>query len=817
MNAAVSGVSLTTIIALIRKEVDGAQKAGKDGKAGATGPKGERGAKGDTGPAGKQGPKGGDGKQGKPGKDGKEGKDGQDGVGIERIEQDVDDAMVVHMTDGTTYTIEMPWGEGSKEVHYKVSGGGGGTIDLSDYVPRPDSNDPTIQDKWLVYREPSNSDQGEWAIATTDLIETNPDVTFRDKKGRFARWPEEMEGLDNQLKVNRWFYDKVIDLQNSLKDFGFTEVPNGFRTLKHDPSLLSHGGPVASDELLILNVAIADCTGDPCQKLVFVAPEGKELISHYEETQQEAIFKIVQIDSEGEMIRQTMRGKNGGSMTGDVYSVECDEVYGDDLIDGLECEILVRTSAAITGEWVENNFVHRKGGDSMEGPLTILAQDVTDSRATKKINTLGVFSASQGSALRLGTTRDRVYIGHDDTSFNGPVKIDEIHEKSANNGIEIHNQLWMKSHKISGLADPESSQDAVNQRTLTAAINAIPAPPETDLTPIQEDIDDLEDRVSILEQALTQGEYRRQEETYPDVAGEFTTLNGSGSPNAIIANIRTIWVADKNKSGSNVNLAGFNGTALHFLDEEGERYTFTVSGKNNGAPDANGITYFNFSVSSGVHTGGKTVMMTGEKLFLELPGLARSITTANLPLENPSDTRILTGLETQADANKVIAETLNKLVDEDLNPIAGGSSVTHTMLGKGGWGRSLDELATDKFIGFDYNGSTYNNLNQYTMGIAVAQRFGNEYTEGLEWKEGAYVEVFDNSGNLIFCEEINRVEHDAKGYMRLHWEWMPTMYIATSLKYGDQLMLKITGLTGDVKQSRNSPMAPPLDDPDIGE
>ena len=103
MNAPATGISLATIIALIRKEVDGAQKAGKDGKPGkdgAQGPKGERGPKGDTGPAGKQGPKGNDGKQGKPGKDGA---DGEDGVGIERIEQDVDDAMVIHMTDGTLH------------------------------------------------------------------------------------------------------------------------------------------------------------------------------------------------------------------------------------------------------------------------------------------------------------------------------------------------------------------------------------------------------------------------------------------------------------------------------------------------------------------------------------------------------------------------------------------------------------------------------------------------------------------------------------------------------------------------------------------
>ena len=203
-----TGVSLTTIIALIRKEIDGAQKAGKDGKPGKdgpAGPKGERGPKGDTGPAGKQGPKGNDGKQGKPGKDGADGQDGADGVGIERIEQDVDDAIVVYMTDGTIYTIEMPWGKNSTEVHYKVSGGssngGGGaegTVDLSNYVQKPSSSTA-----WMVYKKGTG-----WAPVTTDLVATNPDVIFRNSKGQFAS-TKELEGLTNQLEVNRYFAEQL--------------------------------------------------------------------------------------------------------------------------------------------------------------------------------------------------------------------------------------------------------------------------------------------------------------------------------------------------------------------------------------------------------------------------------------------------------------------------------------------------------------------------------------------------------------------------------------------------------------------------------
>jgi hypothetical protein len=199
-------ISLVTIIALIRKEIaESRGTPGKDGKQGGTG---ERGAKGDTGPQGKAGPKGGDGKQGKAGKDGKDGKDGkgaEEAVGIANIEQDVDDAIIITMTDGETYTIEMPLGKNT-EVHYKVGGGssGGGesgSVDLSGYVEKPTSNTA-----WMVYKK--GAPNKGWSPVTTDLVATNPDVLFRDSKGRFKS-TDTVPDLKNQLEVNRWFLEQI--------------------------------------------------------------------------------------------------------------------------------------------------------------------------------------------------------------------------------------------------------------------------------------------------------------------------------------------------------------------------------------------------------------------------------------------------------------------------------------------------------------------------------------------------------------------------------------------------------------------------------
>ena len=80
---------------------------------------------------------------------------------------------------------------------------------------------------------------------------------------------------------------------------------------------------------------------------------------------------------------------------------------------------------------LDERYVNKEGGDFMEGPLDIRKQDGTGSRDTNKVKTLGVYSGSD-DALRLGTNdkTDRVYVGKNDTSFNGPIKVDEIVERN---------------------------------------------------------------------------------------------------------------------------------------------------------------------------------------------------------------------------------------------------------------------------------------------------------------------------------------------------------------------------------------------------
>ena len=122
-----------------------------------------------------------------------------------------------------------------------------------------------------------------------------------------------------------------------------------------------------------------------------------------------------------------------------------------------------------------SNYVKKTGGDSMQGPLQIQTQG-GDARATNKVNTLGVFSNSEGSALRLGTTRDRVYIGHNDTSFNGPLKVEELQEKTVGNGIKVTDKTIFEQPEGTnqeGFSVLGKTDEGENKKLLSVYHNAV--------------------------------------------------------------------------------------------------------------------------------------------------------------------------------------------------------------------------------------------------------------------------------------------------------------------------------------------------------
>ena len=101
------------------------------------------------------------------------------------------------------------------------------------------------------------------------------------------------------------------------------------------------------------------------------------------------------------------------------------------------------------GPKVDGEYVRKVGGDEMMGPFKVTQNPDMGSREGRRIEALGLFSGSDSSALRLGTNGDRVYVGSNDTSFNGLVKLDQLQEKGSN-GIKISSEA--KVEVSSGVA-----------------------------------------------------------------------------------------------------------------------------------------------------------------------------------------------------------------------------------------------------------------------------------------------------------------------------------------------------------------------------
>jgi len=210
-----------------------------------------------------------------------------------------------------------------------------------------------------------------------------------------------------------------------------------------------------------------------------------------------------------------------------------------------------------------DGVVSKTGGDDMEGPLKINAQDPSDGRGTNYVQTLGVFSKSDGSALRLGTTRDRVYIGHNDTSFNGPIKVEEIQSKKEGEGVPLTDEGTKDDHLITkGYVDGGDRQ-------------------------LQSEIEQI---ALALETLLVQREHGKwkyvgySEDTIPRNAGEFALLvDDIESSNENIITLNTTDLDGKVHGFADIEVGDF----LEVVDSDApEAYALFVVAKK---PEGTGI------------------------------------------------------------------------------------------------------------------------------------------------------------------------------------------------------------------------------------
>ena len=184
----------------------------------------------------------------------------------------------------------------------------------------------------------------------------------------------------------------------------------------------------------------------PVNELKFIVPDSGNVRDLLERNIAEGIRTDLVLSSASGEQRWTGKGP-GWFSPSSTFHLSAESVEGDTLSDGeaVGVKAVEKAKYLLEGEIADvddSNFVKKTGGDSMEGPLVIQPQVPSNSRDTKKIITFGVYSNSEGSGLRLGTTRDRMYVNHNDTAFNGLVKIDEIEEKNAARGVTFNSVIY---------------------------------------------------------------------------------------------------------------------------------------------------------------------------------------------------------------------------------------------------------------------------------------------------------------------------------------------------------------------------------------
>ena len=230
------------------------------------------------------------------------------------------------------------------------------------------------------------------------------------------------------------------------------------------------------------------------------------------------------------------------------------------------------------GPKVEGEYVSKKGGDEMEGPFKVTNQAGLDSRAGRRIEALGLFSGTESSALRLGTNGDRVYVGSNDTSFNGLVKLDKLESKSGN-AIQFTSDVSFKD--ASKLQMGGTYNNNIIDEKLGFTDNGYVAT----LGYVKHQINALGDSVGGEQNTGSFRKYKFANKGFLDLRpGEFCFIDAKNASTNELDLVRGVCFsavdADGNRAVRDENAISYRttlGSALNLLNSDGSRLYYRVT------------------------------------------------------------------------------------------------------------------------------------------------------------------------------------------------------------------------------------------------
>ena len=335
---------LTTLMLLekFKRRIEKIEKSSAEkGNDGAQGPKGDKGAdgkQGPKGPKGPEGPKGPKGPEGPKGSDGKEGADGEDGVGVVDIYTAADGDLVFVLSDDSELSVQMP---------------------LS-----TDENGQTI-----VYSQGGSSgDGGPMGPVTTSMVATEPDVLFRDAKGRFKSIA--VPDLKNQLEVNRWLLSQIelnTDSIDNINSVGYDDTVIKADLAKETQDRID-GDADLQDQI--------DKLPPPANTSNFVKKTGDTMsgVLNVNNDVKANHLKSTKIDSGANSNLSIQRNNDTKILIASSENVSYQPLrYNSDYNLDNDRHLITKgyVDEAVANSSGNGNYVSKTGGDSMEGPLEV--------------------------------------------------------------------------------------------------------------------------------------------------------------------------------------------------------------------------------------------------------------------------------------------------------------------------------------------------------------------------------------------------------------------------------------------------------------
>ena len=245
---------------------------------------------------------------------------------------------------------------------------------------------------------------------------------------------------------DRWLVKSVSDDGVSLDDLFWEEIDTGSNQNPPLRLMVTNSRPTGTGTEGLLHLWHGDpaqCTTSPNQEFkVWMRDGGEPIVDKYDDDGIPPEFEIRQ----GDKVMR-MKGINGGWTTNvNTYHCSCEEVTGDVLSNNDPCEIWIRYEGNAFVELLDDRYVHRHGGDEMEGPLKIKNNnEYDDSRQARRLEVLNIHSGTENSSLNLGAKNTSVYVGANQTTFAKPVHLHTMREKNADDGITVESTLHFDS------------------------------------------------------------------------------------------------------------------------------------------------------------------------------------------------------------------------------------------------------------------------------------------------------------------------------------------------------------------------------------